>query len=97
MMRRGLLKEVKALHREGVLTGPVRKAIGYMELAAVLEGLISLDEAVAQIKRHSRRLAKRQMTWFRKETDIKWVEIDKEAWKNDAMEFIKRWSEKTGR
>jgi tRNA dimethylallyltransferase len=97
MMRRGLLEEVKALHREAVLTGPVRKAIGYLELAAFLEGLISLDEAVAQIKLHSRRLAKRQMTWFRKETDIKWFEIDKEAWKNDAMEFIKRWSEKAGR
>lgn len=97
MMRRGLLEEVKALHASGVLAGPVRKAIGYMELAGFLEGLFSLDEAVSQIKLHSRRLAKRQLTWFRKETHIKWFEIDKEAWKDDAMEFIKRWNEKAGR
>ncbi len=97
MMRRGLLEEVKALHGRGVLSGPVGKAIGYMELAGFLEGLFTLDEAVAQIKLHSRRLAKRQLAWFKKETDIKWFEIDKEAWKDDAMEFIKRWNEKAGR
>ncbi len=97
MMRRGLLEEVRELHASGVLVGPVRKAIGYMELAGFLEGLFSLDEAVSQIKLHSRRLAKRQLAWFRKETDIKWFEIDKEAWKDDAMEFIKRWDEKAGR
>lgn len=92
MMAAGLLREVEGLHRAGRLTGTARKAIGYGELADALEGALTLPEAVARIKLRSRHLAKRQTTWFRKETGVKWYYIDaREAWKNDAMEFIQRW------
>lgn len=95
MMTAGLLAEVEALHRSGALSGPASKAIGYGELADHIEGRCTLAQAVDRIKLRSRHLAKRQMTWFRKETGVQWYYIDhREAWKNDAMEFIERWSKK---
>lgn len=90
MMRAGFLDEVRRLRDLGVLTGPVAKAIGYGELAAHLEGLSSLEEAVARIKLRSRHLAKRQISWFKREAGIHWYSVDKEAWQHDAMEFIQR-------
>jgi tRNA dimethylallyltransferase len=94
MMASGLLGEVEALHQSGALRGPARKAIGYGELADHIEGACTLRQAVDRIKLRSRHLAKRQLTWFRKETGVKWYYIDhREAWKNDAMEFIERWAE----
>lgn len=91
MMAGGLLGETAALLESGALRGPAGKAIGYGECAAHLEGFLSLQEAVARIKLRSRHLAKRQVTWFNRESDIRWFFTDKEAWKDDAMEFIQRW------
>jgi tRNA dimethylallyltransferase len=93
MLAAGLLSEVEHLWREGRLSGPARKAIGYGELADHLEGRCSLEEALARIKLRSRHLAKRQLTWFKKETGIRWYNSDKEAWENDAIEFIQRWNQ----
>ena len=70
MMAQGLLTEVENLVAEG-RTEQLRRAnvIGYMELLDFLEGTRTLDEAVSLIKQNSRRYAKRQMTWFRHQTD----------------------------
>lgn len=57
------------------LSFPSMQAIGYKEIALFLRGEISLDEAVRLIKRGSKRFAKRQFTWFKKEEDIHWVDI----------------------
>jgi tRNA dimethylallyltransferase len=54
---------------------PSTQAIGYKEIALYLQGEISLDEAISLIKRGTKRYAKRQFTWFRKEEDIDWVDI----------------------
>lgn len=54
---------------------PALQAIGYKEIAQSLRGEMSLDRAVSLIKRASRRYAKRQFTWFRREDDIKWIDI----------------------
>jgi tRNA A37 N6-isopentenylltransferase MiaA len=54
---------------------PSMQAIGYKEIAMFLRGEVPLDEAVRLIKKGTRRYAKRQFTWFRKETDIHWVDI----------------------
>ena len=91
MMAAGFLEEVRELSRRGCLSGPVSKAIGYGELAGYIGGLMSLEDAVSAVKLRSRHLAKRQTAWFKKEDDINWFEIEKEAWKNDAIEFIERW------
>jgi tRNA dimethylallyltransferase len=93
MLKGGLLAEVEHLWRGGKLSGPARKAIGYGELADYLEGRSPLGEALARIKLRSRHLAKHQLTWFKKEAGIRWYNSDKEAWENDAIEFIERWSQ----
>jgi tRNA dimethylallyltransferase len=54
---------------------PSMQAIGYKEIALYLDGEITLEEAVRLIKRGSKRYAKRQFTWFRKEEDIHWLDI----------------------
>ncbi len=70
MMDQGLLEEVKGLlpwrHLNALQT------VGYAELFDYLDGEISLDEAVGQIVTHTTQYAKRQMTWFRKDPEIKW-------------------------
>ena len=71
MMENGLLDEVKSLvpykHLNALQT------VGYKELFDHLEGKISLDEAIEQIKINTRQYAKRQMTWFKKDKEVRWV------------------------
>jgi len=74
MMEQGLLAETERLLR----MGPGRtalQALGYREMARHLDGVISLEEAVRLTKKRTKMYAKRQMTWFRKEQEIKWVDI----------------------
>jgi|Deesub1362A_J573_1020465.scaffolds.fasta_scaffold00087_51 tRNA dimethylallyltransferase len=74
MLKRGLVEEVKKI----LLMNPDRtpmQAIGYKEIAAYLEGQYSLDEAIWLIKRNTKRYAKRQFTWFKKEEGIHWIDI----------------------
>ncbi len=75
MMDQGLLDEVRSLAK-GTLSQTAAQAIGYKEILAHLNGTVSLSEAVEEIKRGSRRYAKRQMTWFRREPAIHWMDID---------------------
>ena len=79
MIANGLEEEVKnVLHlieASSVSPLPSMQAIGYKEIAMYLQGGISRDEAVRLIKRGSKRYAKRQFTWFRKEEGISWVDI----------------------
>lgn len=72
MMDLGLLEEVKRLlpYREV----NALKTVGYTELFDYLDGACSLPEAVDKIKQNTRRFAKRQLTWFRKDEEIKWFE-----------------------
>ena len=74
MMKVGLLEEVKALmpfqHLNALQT------VGYKEVFEHLNGSISLEEAVAQIKKHTRHYAKRQLTWFRKDPGFSWFDAD---------------------
>jgi tRNA dimethylallyltransferase len=73
MLAAGWRDEVEALLRRGFSpTLPAFQAIGYRQLVGHLEGLGSLDQAVAEILRATRHFAKRQETWFRKEPEITW-------------------------
>ena len=75
MLRDGLVAEVRSLLASGYgLELKALRSIGYKEISAHLAGEIPLDEAVDLIKRDTRRYAKRQMTWFCRENDIKWLE-----------------------
>ena len=57
----------------------------YKEIIDYLEGEISLDEAVYLIKRDTRHFAKRQLTWFRREKDVIWIDKEQFAYDTDAM------------
>lgn len=88
MMEQGLLLEVERLLEEGAresLTS--RQAIGYKELIDYIDGACTLDEAIDLIKRRSRRYAKRQLAWCRRDTRMRWVDID-ELGLSGAVEFI---------
>ena len=75
MMEQGLLGEVKKLRDMGYTRDLVSmQGLGYKELLAYLDGECSLDEAVYMIKRDTRHFAKRQLTWFRRERDVIWVD-----------------------
>lgn len=75
MMEQGLLDEVKRLRDMGYTRDLVSmQGLGYKELLAYLDGECSLDEAVYIIKRDTRHFAKRQITWFRRERDVIWVD-----------------------
>ena len=72
MINKGLLKEVKGLLKYKDLRS--LNTVGYKELFLFLENKISLEIAINEIKKNSRRYAKRQMTWLRKKKDIVWIE-----------------------
>lgn len=78
MLGSGLLGEVESLYRQGRLIGTAAQAIGYKELVDVIEGRRDVATAVEDIKRSSRRYAKRQLTWFRADPRIRWVEAQGE-------------------
>lgn len=81
MIEAGLVDEVKSLLHHGFRKGVTApQAIGYKEIVSALDGDVSLDEAIEQIKTATRRYAKRQRTWFRKDARIRWLSANE----NDA-------------
>lgn len=74
MIELGLVEEVQGLLNQGFREGiTAPQAIGYKEIVSYLDGNCTLDEAVEQIKMATRRYAKRQGTWFRKDMRITWL------------------------
>jgi tRNA dimethylallyltransferase len=74
MLEEGLIGEVKALMEMGCKRDSVAmQGLGYKEIIDYLEGEITLDEAIYMIKRDTRHFAKRQLTWFRRERDVIWI------------------------
>jgi len=94
MMLRGLLQEVEFLLENGVMPlSQSMQGIGYKELVKVLRNNLSVEEAVALMKRNTRRYAKRQWTRFHKENDIEWFDVSKPNGMETALERIKRFWE----
>lgn len=87
MMAHGLMEEVRALRDRGCRRDMVSmQGLGYKEILSALEGEISLEEAVYQIKRDTRHFAKRQLTWFRREKEVIWV--DKTVYDHDSQKML---------
>lgn len=77
MIKQGLVEEVKTLLEKGYSRDLVSmQGLGYKEIAASLEGELSLEEAIERIKRDTRHFAKRQLTWFRREKEVTWIEME---------------------
>lgn len=75
MTDNGLLEEVKSFYDTGMLDNQAMKGIGYKELFPYYYGDIPLDIALENIKQNSRKYAKRQLTYFKNQFDVKWFEI----------------------
>ena len=87
MMEEGLLEEVKALKERGCHREMVSmQGLGYKEILACLDGEYPLEEAIRILKRDTRHFAKRQLTWFRREQDVIW--LDKEAFHWNESEIL---------
>ena len=76
MLEQGLWEEVEWLLHHYRLSDTARNAIGYKELIEAAEGRAERDSAVEQIKQNTRRYAKRQLTWFRRNERICWFQLD---------------------
>ena len=75
MVEEGLVKEVQALKDRGYTKDMVSmQGLGYKEMFDYLEGRCTLEEAVRRIKRDTRHFAKRQITWFKRERDVIWID-----------------------
>lgn len=90
MMEEGLLEEVKSLRERGCHRGMVSmQGLGYKEILAYLEGEYPLEEAVRILKRDTRHFAKRQLTWFRREQDVIWVDKEQFHWNEaEILEYM---------
>ena len=86
MIQNGLVEEVKHLKEMGCHRNMVSmQGLGYKEILDYLDGEISLEEAVYRIKRDTRHFAKRQLTWFRREKDVIWVDKSKLGSDSDTL------------
>ncbi|KRM18799.1 tRNA delta(2)-isopentenylpyrophosphate transferase [Ligilactobacillus hayakitensis DSM 18933 = JCM 14209] len=95
MIENGLLDEAKYLFEKGNMELSAAKGIGYKEFYEYFEGKISLDDAIALVKRNSRRYAKRQLTWFRNKMDVNWFDIIQNPEEIQIINAkVKKWREK---
>ncbi len=83
MLKEGLLKEAKSLHQHKELNA--LQTVGYRELFSFFDGEFTVDFAISEIKKNTRRFAKRQNTWFKKDKEIRWFDYE-----TDFQEIIKR-------
>ncbi len=89
MVAAGLVEEVHALVEAGYSPEkPPLSTIGYKQIAAYLRGEMTLADAIALAKQESRRLAKRQLTWFRREPEIVWLDPERGA--HDALALFEK-------
>ncbi len=86
MLKNGLLKEAKQLYPNKEMNA--LNTVGYKELFDYFEDKTDLETAVSEIKKNTRRFAKRQLTWFRKNKEIKWFEYD--ADNSKILEYIQK-------
>lgn len=97
MFENGLIDEAKSFYKKSGKSGGFQ-AIGHKEFYPYFEGKTSLEEAVDCLKQQTRRYAKRQLTWFRKNENINWIYADES--KNvlaDALEIIERSGKNEGK
>lgn len=78
MLEKGLIEECRAVYENKKL-GTACQAIGYKELIPYFENQKTKEECIDKIKQYSRNYAKRQLTWFRRDERIQWVEIEKDT------------------
>ncbi len=89
MMDNGLIEEVRGLMEEGLDDSFISmQGIGYKEVYEYLKGNCSLESAVHNIKQNTRHFAKRQLTWFRREKEVVWIDKDKFSSDDEIADYI---------
>lgn len=89
MLADGLIEEVKALQARGLTRKAVSmQGLGYQEILSYLEGDYDLERAVYLIKRDTRHFAKRQLTWFKREKNVIWVDRRDFLEENSILQFL---------
>lgn len=89
MFDEGLVKEVKGLMDQGLASAlTALQAIGYKEIVSALNGEITLDEARELMKKNTRHLAKRQLSWFHRDPRVNWLDLDKMTSDEAAEQII---------
>lgn len=92
MAREGLIEEVSRLMDHGYsLNLRTMKSVGYRHMGWVVDGAMSLEDALALMKRDTRRLAKRQLTWFRRDPEVRWFQPETDRLK--ILESVKSFLE----
>ena len=86
MLARGLEEEVRRLQTAGKLTGTAAQAIGYKEFAEYFAGERTLEETADLIRQKSRNYAKRQLTWFRRDPGVHWIELEENEGAAEALQ-----------
>ena len=88
MIEEGLVEEVESLVEKGYGRDLVSmQGLGYKEIYSYLQGEISLSDAIYILKRDTRHFAKRQLTWFRREQDVVWVDKEKYITEEEQLSF----------
>lgn len=89
MLTEGLVAEVEALRERGCTRSLVSmQGLGYKEILDHLAGICTLEEAIDTIKKDTRHFAKRQLTWFRREREVTWVEKDRFKNAQEVLTFL---------
>jgi len=92
MVEEGIFEEVEGLLKMGLAEADISmKGIGYKEIIGYFDGQYSREDAIELIKKNSRHLAKRQLTWFRRYEDMTWFDINDYSSDEAAIEDIIRW------
>ncbi len=89
MIEQGLFAEVKRLYESGLRDTQSVQAIGYKEIYDYFDGKAGYEEAIENLKRNSRRYAKRQFTWFRNKMDVEWFDMTQVAEGTAPFDVVK--------
>ena len=93
MIKNGLLEETRELLDRGLLEWPVLKSVGYSESVLFLQNKISREEWKTGIIHRTMRLAKKQLSWFKRDADVKWYLSESENWLKIRQDIKKYLSE----
>ena len=89
MIVQGFIDEVRDLYQQGYdQDAPGMQILGYRQLLIYIKGGMNLDDTLTEIKKQTRNLAKRQLTWFRRETRIRWLKSSDQSSFSDLTEII---------
>jgi len=96
MLRQGLIGEIEDLLQSGISPKcTAMQAIGYKEFVAALNGSISIEEAATQVQRASRHYAKRQLTWFRRNSAIHWLRRSPQTTQEEILQAARQFLHET--